>query len=93
MISDAPITVVGLYRVDWQDIGMREVRTIVAGAALGLVATWLLNATLFRSERLELRLLAAAWGAIVLGLGGTRVFVRTLDEKIRRERSANPHTT
>jgi UDP-GlcNAc:undecaprenyl-phosphate GlcNAc-1-phosphate transferase len=98
----APVTVVvvlltlfarGLYRVDWQDVGVRDVRTIVVGAAFGLLVTWLLNATLFRSERLEPHLLAAAWGAIVIGLGGTRVFVRTLDEKIRRVRSADPHVT
>jgi UDP-GlcNAc:undecaprenyl-phosphate/decaprenyl-phosphate GlcNAc-1-phosphate transferase len=88
----APVTVVavlitlfarGLYRVDWQDIGVREVRTIVVGAAIGLGATWLLDAAVLQTHQLDPRLLVAAWGAIVIGLGGTRVFVRTLDEKIR----------
>jgi UDP-GlcNAc:undecaprenyl-phosphate/decaprenyl-phosphate GlcNAc-1-phosphate transferase len=73
----------GLYRVDWQDMGVREVRTIVVGAAIGLAATWLLETTIFRTDRLGPRLLVAAWGAMVIALGGTRVFVRTLDEKIR----------
>jgi UDP-GlcNAc:undecaprenyl-phosphate GlcNAc-1-phosphate transferase len=95
----APVTVVavlvtllarGLYRVDWQDIGVREVRTIVGGAALGLAATWLLDALVFRTRQLDPRLLIAAWGAIVIGLGGTRVFVRTLDEKIRGLSSEKP---
>jgi hypothetical protein len=72
-----------LYRVDWQDIGVREVRTIAGGAAIGLAAAWLLDATVFPSQQVGPRLFIAGWGAIVIGLGGTRVFVRTLDEKIR----------
>jgi UDP-GlcNAc:undecaprenyl-phosphate GlcNAc-1-phosphate transferase len=95
----APVTVAavlltlfarGLYRVDWQDIGVREVRTIAVGAALGLAATWLLDVTMFQSSQIEGRLLIAAWGAIVIGLGGTRVFVRTVDEKIRGLSPAPP---
>jgi UDP-GlcNAc:undecaprenyl-phosphate GlcNAc-1-phosphate transferase len=88
----APVTVAavlltlfvrGLYRVDWQDIGVREVRTIAGGAAIGLAAAWLLDATVFPSQQVGPRVFIAGWGAIVIGLGGTRVFVRTLDEKIR----------
>lgn len=87
-----PITVVavlvtlfarGLYQVDWQDIGVREVRTIAAGAAVGLTITWVLDAMVLAIGRLNIRLVIAAWGAMVIALGGTRVFVRTLDEKIR----------
>ncbi len=73
----------GMYRVDWQDFGVKEVRTIVGGAALGVAFSWLVEATMLRSVEVEVRLFAAAWGSIVLGLCGTRVFVRTLDEKIR----------
>jgi len=75
----------GMYRVDWQDFGVKEVRTIVGGAALGVAFSWLVEATMLHSSDVEIRLFAAAWGSIVLGLCGTRVFVRTLDEKIRRE--------
>ena len=75
----------GMYRVDWQDFGLREVRTIVGGAALGVAFSWVVEATLLHSAEVEIRLFPAAWGAIVLGLCGTRVFVRTLDEKIRGE--------
>ncbi len=75
----------GLYRVDWQDVGVREVRTIAGGAAIGLAAAWLLDAMVLGTERLGTRLVIAAWGAMVIALGGTRVFVRTLDEKIRGE--------
>ena len=75
----------GMYRVDWQDFGLREVRTIVGGAALGVAFSWVVEATVLHSAEVEIRLFAAAWGAIVLGLCGTRVFVRTLDEKIRGE--------
>jgi UDP-GlcNAc:undecaprenyl-phosphate GlcNAc-1-phosphate transferase len=73
----------GLYRVDWQDIGVREVRTIAGGAALGLMITWGVDAFVMPAPQLNPRLIAASWGTIVLVLGGTRVFVRTLDEKIR----------
>jgi UDP-GlcNAc:undecaprenyl-phosphate GlcNAc-1-phosphate transferase len=95
----APFTVVtvlltlfarGLYRIDWQDVGVREVRTIVVGAMLGLAATWLLDFLLLKTNQTYPRLLVAAWGAIVIGLGGTRVFVRTLDEKIRGLSTAKP---
>jgi UDP-GlcNAc:undecaprenyl-phosphate GlcNAc-1-phosphate transferase len=74
----------GMYRVDWQDFGVKEVRTIVGGAALGVAFSWLVEAAVLQSAEMETRLFAAAWGSIVLGLCGTRVFVRTLDEKIRR---------
>ena len=73
----------GMYRVDWQEVGLRDVRTMVGGATLGMVATWLLGVTVLGPELVAPRLLIVAWGAIVLGLGGTRVFVRTLDEKLR----------
>lgn len=73
----------GLYRVDWQDIGVREVRTIAGGALLGLAATWILDRYVLNTRQIDARLLVAAWGSVVIGLGGTRVFVRTLDEKIR----------
>lgn len=73
----------GMYRVDWQDFGVKEVRTIVGGAALGVACSWVVEAAVLGSGEVEMRLFAAAWGAIVLGLCGTRVFVRTLDEKIR----------
>jgi UDP-GlcNAc:undecaprenyl-phosphate GlcNAc-1-phosphate transferase len=76
----------GLYRVDWQDIGVREVRTIAGAAAVGLAITWLIDAVILHTGQLGLRLLVTAWGALVIGLGGTRVFVRTLDEKIRSPR-------
>lgn len=74
----------GMYRVDWQDFGVKEVRTIVGGATLGVAFTWLLEAIVLGGAGVEPRLFAAAWGTIVLGLCGTRVFVRTIDEKIRR---------
>jgi UDP-GlcNAc:undecaprenyl-phosphate GlcNAc-1-phosphate transferase len=73
----------GMYKVDWEDLGVREVRTMVGGATLGMAATWLIDVTIFPREELEPRLMIVAWGALVLGLGGTRVFVRTLNEKIR----------
>lgn len=74
----------GLYRSDWQHFSLHEMRAILAGAALGLTATYAALAVFARSQPISLSVFIVAFGAVVLMLGGTRAFVRMLADVLRR---------
>lgn len=74
----------GLYRTDWQHFSLHEVRAIVTGSALGLTATFVTSRVLERLGGLSVSVFVVAFGATVLMLAGTRLFVRTLADSLRR---------
>lgn len=74
----------GLYRTDWQHFSLHELRAILAGAALGLVATVVAIAVLEPAQSISPSLFLVAFGAIVSMLAGTRGFVRMLSDMLRR---------
>jgi UDP-GlcNAc:undecaprenyl-phosphate GlcNAc-1-phosphate transferase len=74
----------GLYRTDWMDFGRREVGSIAGGTLLGLVAVLLLQIAAPAAGGWTWRAAAFACGSMLVGLCGTRVFVRTLDLQLRR---------
>lgn len=73
----------GLYRADWQHFSLTEIRIVSLGAALGLLATVLVQWFRGRPDVLPWSLLVVAYGALVLMLSGTRVFVRSLADVMR----------
>lgn len=74
----------GLYRTDWQHFSLHEVRAIVAGSALGLTAAFVAMALAEGFGTYPTSVFIIAFGATVLTLAGTRLFVRTLADKLRR---------
>jgi UDP-GlcNAc:undecaprenyl-phosphate GlcNAc-1-phosphate transferase len=92
-IESAPVAIVtvllglqvrGLYRSDWHHFSLHEVRAIVTGAAVGLVAAFLIAGGLGgAAARPSLALIAFC--ATVLTLAGTRLFVRNLAELFLHE--------
>lgn len=80
----------GLYRTDWQHLSLHELRALVSGTVVGLGLSALTLALLGDDVSRRLGLLAIAFGANVLMLAGSRVFVRTLADLPRARR---PHDT
>lgn len=74
----------GLYRADWQHFSLHELRAILAGAALGLLATFGALTMLEGSQAVSPALFIVGFGAVVLMLAGTRAFVRMLADSLRR---------
>lgn len=74
----------GLYRTDWQHFSLHEVRAIVAGSGLGLGATFVALAVARGLGGSPASVFVIAFGATVLMLAGTRLFVRTLADSLRR---------
>jgi UDP-GlcNAc:undecaprenyl-phosphate GlcNAc-1-phosphate transferase len=74
----------GLYRSDWQHFSLHEMRAIIAGTALGLIATFGVLTLFLPGQRISPSVFAVAFGAIVMMLGGTRAFVRMLADGLRR---------
>jgi len=74
----------GLYRSEWRHFSLHEVRTIVTGLTIGFVAAVLLVTYAFRFEGYSRSVFVLAWGAAILGLGGARLFVRSLAEALRQ---------
>jgi UDP-GlcNAc:undecaprenyl-phosphate GlcNAc-1-phosphate transferase len=74
----------GLYRIDWTEFGVRDVTIITSGAAIGVASTWLASAMVPVLATVTAGSLAAAFALVVVGLCGTRVFVRALDRHLRR---------
>jgi hypothetical protein len=73
-----------LYRIDWTEFGVRDVTIITSGAAIGVASTWLASAMVPVLAPVTAGSLAAAFALVVVGLCGTRVFVRALDRHLRR---------
>ncbi len=74
----------GLYRTDWQHFSLHELKTIIAGAALGLAATFAALTLLEGDQSISPTLFLVAFGAVVLMLAGTRAFVRMLADALRQ---------
>lgn len=74
----------GLYRADWQHFSLHEVRAIVAGSVLGLGATFAALTVAQGLGSYPISIFVVAFGATVLMLAGTRLFVRTLADSLRR---------
>jgi UDP-GlcNAc:undecaprenyl-phosphate GlcNAc-1-phosphate transferase len=75
----------GLYRTDWQHFSLHEVRAIVAGTTLGMAATFVALTLAEGWGRYPASVFVIALGAIVLMLSGSRLFVRSLADWLRRE--------
>lgn len=73
----------GLYRTDWKHFSLHEVRAIVTGALFGVAATFV--ALAFGVPGLPASIFLVAWGGTVLMLSGTRLFVRSLADWLRRD--------
>lgn len=74
----------GLYRTDWQHFSLYELRAILAGTALGLVAAFAALAFFAPALDIGSALFVIAFGANVMMLAGTRAFVRILADALRR---------
>jgi len=74
----------GLYRSEWRHFSLYEVRTIVVGLTVGVAVAILLVTYIFRFEGYSRAVFVLAWGAAILGLGGARLFVRSLAEEFRQ---------
>ncbi len=74
----------GLYRTDWQHFSLHEVRAIVAGTALGIAATLVALTVAEGLGSYPASVFVIAFGATVLMLAGSRLFVRTLADWLRR---------
>jgi UDP-GlcNAc:undecaprenyl-phosphate GlcNAc-1-phosphate transferase len=72
------LSVRGLYRTDWQHMSLHELRAIVSGTVVGLGLTALTLELLRDDVSRRPGMLAIAFGANVMMLAGSRVFVRTL---------------
>jgi UDP-GlcNAc:undecaprenyl-phosphate GlcNAc-1-phosphate transferase len=77
----------GLYRAEWKHFSLHEIKIVLTGATLGTLAATLLFTYLFSFTGFSRGVLVVAWGAAVLSLSGTRVFVRLLAEALRVERA------
>jgi UDP-GlcNAc:undecaprenyl-phosphate GlcNAc-1-phosphate transferase len=75
----------GLYRADWQHFSLHEIRAIGSGAALGLAVTAVVLAGAGRGGEVVWPVFVVAFGALVLMLAGTRLFIRSLAELLRRQ--------
>jgi len=73
----------GLYRSEWRHFSLHEIRAIVAGVSLGVVVTVLLITYIFRFEGYSRAVFVLTWGAAILMLAGSRVFVRALADGLR----------
>jgi UDP-GlcNAc:undecaprenyl-phosphate GlcNAc-1-phosphate transferase len=75
----------GLYRTDWQHFSLHEVRAIVAGTTLGMAATFVALSLAEGLGRYPASVFVIALGGTVLMLAGSRLFVRSLADWLRRE--------
>jgi len=74
----------GLYRWDWAHFGLTVAARIVAGAGAGLVATAVLQRVIAVGEPFSALMLAAAWLMVSVGVCGTRIAVRVIDQWLHR---------
>lgn len=73
----------GLYLSEWKHFSLFEIRIIVAGATLGVVASVLLVTYLFRFEGYSRAVFVLTWGAALIAMAGSRVFVRHVADTLR----------
>lgn len=72
----------GLYRTDWQHFSLHELRAILTGTALGLLATFAVLAFIAPGQA-SVTVFIVAFAAEMLMLAGTRAFVRMLADSLR----------
>ena len=73
----------GLYRSEWRHFSLHEIKVIVVGVSMGILVTVLLLTYIFRFVGYSRAVFVLAWGAAILTLSGSRVFVRMLADELR----------
>ncbi len=73
----------GLYRTEWRHFSLHEIRAVVAGVTIGVGVTVLLITYIFRFYGYSRAVFVLTWGAAILMLVGSRVFVRALADELR----------
>lgn len=73
----------GLYLSEWKHFSLHEIRIIVSGATWGLVVAVLLVTYIFRFEGYSRAVFVLSWGATLIMMAGSRVFVRHVADSLR----------